>query len=93
MRTVSKVLGTKRGLILFREWDIDKILKPWSMDRVIGQEPRLDNQDARLDPDQHNCELIIEIRIGLRYVPIRASGMGPSGAVEFRNITAWIRQE
>lgn len=37
--TANEVLDTRRGLALFREWEIDKILKPCSMDKVISQKP------------------------------------------------------
>lgn len=35
----NEVLDPRRGLALFREWEIDKILKPCFMDKVISQKP------------------------------------------------------
>lgn len=58
MRAASKVLGTRSEPALLREQELGKILKPWSMDRVISWKPRWKYQDSRLGPDQHKCELM-----------------------------------
>lgn len=36
VRAASKVLGSRSELALLREQELGKILKPWSMDRVIS---------------------------------------------------------